>query len=135
MKSALALLALALSFPAFAAAPADLYRCELTQAIPGYLPETLVGYLAPSDTRRPAEGQLHVFPNIHFRRGEKGLDGVVYGFHGGNRPGSRLLVQLLDEEGLQIVGDYHQNTPERVAVSHVREKDKASFELACVLVR
>ncbi len=138
MKAQL-IIAFALSLPhsAMAAAPSDLYRCELTQSIPGFAPETLVGYLAPSDTRHPGPGQLLNYPNIHLGRGHTGIDAVVYGFHGGNSaPGSRLLVQLIEEKTqLALVSNYKDNTPARVAVEHVRENDKASFSLACEIVK
>ena len=140
MKRVLPLVLFSLSLPAaasvpgrsLASVPADLYRCQLTQKIPGYLPETIVGLIAPSDTRLPSEGQLHVFPNIHLGRGNTGLDAVVYGFHGGSRPGSRLLLQLIDPEQKEdkVVMAY-ETDPVSVAIEYKRERDGAEFRLAC----
>lgn len=130
MKALLPVLALALlPFAAHSAAPADLYRCQLTQAIPGYSPEILTGLIAPSDMVKPSPGQLLVYPQIHLARGNTGVDAVVYGFHDEEGAGSRLLIQLIDGKN-HPVSDY-QKDPQSMKVEYTRERDQARFELRC----
>ncbi len=130
MKALLPLLCLAL-FPltSHAAAPADLYRCQLTQSIPGFSPEILTGLIAPSDMVKPSPGQLLVYPQIHLARGHTGVDAVVYGFHDDEGAGSRLLIQLIDGES-DPVSDY-QKDPRTMKVEYTRARDRARFELRC----
>jgi hypothetical protein len=105
-----------------------LFQCKLLSVVPGYIPEELAGYLAPTDMLRPGPGQPHVYPNIHFSRGQ-GVEGIVYGFHDEGKPGSRLLLQIF--EGKEEKASAYQKDPESMSISYVRSSDQAHFELSC----